>query len=182
MTNIFSFAVVCIKILAMLVLLQAVTAIPAVLVLITRFEPGLSSRDELTMGVLGAGTHIMLATLLLVFAKPLARFVTKGLEQTESHLDGLGHDGLLSTGLSILGAYVLVYDIPTFLKLVWPTLFYKDSPTNFLTTAKPVVPSEVIAEYAIRIAFAIFLVFGSAKIVSRLRKWRTAKPPIEPVE
>ena len=176
MLDIFSISVVLIRTIAFLIIAGALTAIPAVWAAIKYATNPAQGYDSFnTSIIIGGVSHLILALLLLIFAKQFARFLTRGLENTNVPLNEPKYDVLQSVAFSILGAYVLLYTIPALMRLiVIEVLSYNSNPTEgAYPTAERRVPVEVIVEYLAQAALAIWLILGSRGIATWLRGfWR----------
>ena len=60
---------------------------------------------------------MLLATLFLIFAKKLARFLTRGLENPSVQVDEKSLSALERVAFSVLGAYLIVYAAPTLVRM-----------------------------------------------------------------
>jgi hypothetical protein len=119
MLDIFSVSVVVIRTVAFLMITGALPAIPATWAAIKYATNPVQGYDPVnTAIIIGAVTHLLLAFLLLIYAKQLARFMTKGLENTNAPLNEPKLASLQAVAFSILGVYVLLYSIPTLIKII----------------------------------------------------------------
>jgi hypothetical protein len=176
MLDIFSVAVVVIRATALWII--AAGSIPAIPGLLTAIKQG---SDQGTFFSLPldpqAGPFLiwwlslnLLAALLLIFAKRLARFMTGGLENTSVQLDENNIDTLQRTAFSVLGAYLVVYAAPALVRI---------AAIGFLNTTRDASEALYqraylvdIIEGVIRLALGLWLLLGSRRIMMLMNKSR----------
>jgi hypothetical protein len=174
MLNIFSVSVVFIRTVAILIIAGALTAIPAFWAAIKQATTSELGNNQFDIPiVVGAVSHILLACLLIIYAKKIASFTTRGLDNTNTQLNEPKYDCLQAVAFSILGMYILLYAIPALIKLVLIELLPAGSNSSegilFPAAEKARVPIEVIVEYVVQVALGLWLVLGSKGITSWLR-------------
>jgi hypothetical protein len=175
--DIFSISVVLIRTVALLIIAGALSAIPAVWVALKYATFPAEGYDKFnTSIIIGAVSHLLLALLLLIFAKQFARFLTRGLENANVQLKEPRYDVLQAVAFSILGMYILLYTIPALMRLI--VIEYLPSNSNptegaYPTAERRSVPVEVLVEYLAQAALAIWLVLGSRGIATWLRGFWT---------
>ena len=170
MLDIFSLAVVIIRAVALLIISGAMSAIPAVWTAIKQTTTPTEGSDFTIPIVAGALSHLLLALLLLIYAKKIARFMTKGLENTNIEVNETNYGSVQAVAFSILGAYVLLYSIPTFIKIIAIEFVPNQSEgALFPTTNRTRVPVEVVVEQVVQVALGLWLVLGSKGIATSIR-------------
>ena len=174
MADIFSLSVVLLRTVSLLIVAGALSAIPAAWAVIRQMTTGEQGSDPLDIPiVVGAVSHLLLASLLFAYAKRIAGFMTRDLTRAEIRLNEAESYGVHAVALSILGAYVLVYAIPTVFKIVLievlPVDNYGSEAIRIAGIEKAGVPVEVIVEYVVQLALGLWLILGSKGIAKWLR-------------
>ncbi|HLG17740.1 MAG TPA: hypothetical protein VJH03_25070 [Blastocatellia bacterium] len=135
-------------------------------------EPGQwLDRDVIVLAV-AALAYILIALLLLIYAKAVARILTRGLGGTAVEISEANYGLLLRTALAVLGAYVLTYTIPTLAKIITVNLLARRetlSGIDDLLAARR-VPVEDIVQAVAQLALGLWLIVGSKAILSLIRK------------
>lgn len=173
MLDIFSVTVVVIRGIALWIIASAISAIPAALAMLKLADTTTQTPDSFNLLiVIGALSHLLLAALLLIYAKKLARFATRGQENVILQTSEVDYSSLQAVAFSVLGAYILIYDIPTLLKIVAITFLPASGGTDgeFLLPPRSSVPLGTIVEEAARVAFGLWLVLGSKGMAETIRR------------
>jgi len=117
MLDISSVAVVIIRGIALWVIANAVSAIPAVLAMLKLVDTSTQTPDSFNLLiVIGALNQLSLAALLLIYAKKLARYMSRGQENVNLQIGEADYNSLQAVAFSVLGAYILIYAIPNLLR------------------------------------------------------------------
>jgi hypothetical protein len=119
MLDLFSVSVVLIRGLAVLFIVQAIAMIPSALLLITQqpYPDGSSSSRDFTVAF-ALVAYVVLAAALLIFSRKLGGLLTRGLEPTSVQIEEDNLRVLQRVAFSVVGAYVLVYAVPTLIKMI----------------------------------------------------------------
>jgi hypothetical protein len=171
--DIFSVAVVVIRGLALLIISSAIPAIPSILAAIKRgsYEESYNSVvadphvSPLVIGWLGL---ILLATLWLIFAKKLAKFLTRGLENTNVQTDENNLSALQKVAFSVLGAYVIVYALPSLVKIA--AIGFLNATRKLGEASYATTSSAEIVEVVARLSLGLWLLLGSRQITNSVGK------------
>lgn len=173
MLDIFSVAVVVIRGLALLIIASAVPAIPGLLASIKQGsdqEAYYSFAADPYAGplVIGWLSLVQLAALFLIFAKKLARFLTRGLENTNVQIDETSLGALQRVAFSVLGASLIIYAGPTLLKMA--AIGYLNATRNTGEASYSRVSPPDIIEVAVRLSLGLWLLLGSRQITTSMSK------------
>jgi hypothetical protein len=175
--NIFSVAVVLIRAVGIFLIATVLTNIP---LLWSEIEHEVTTRqaftDILTRPLIaGMLAVVILAAVLFLSARTLARFLTRGLESPDIQIDEGALSTLQAIAFSVVGIWVLAYSLPMLLMIVVSLALPKGDQsdgTGFVPTSFTYA-IEVIAAHAARVAFGLWLVLGSRGIVRSLQAfWR----------
>jgi hypothetical protein len=173
MLDIVSVAVVVVRALALLIIASALPAIPGILTAIKQgSDPeafiSLPSDPYAAPLVIWWLSLNLLAALFLIFAKRLARLLTRGLENTNVQLDESNLSTLQRVAFSILGAYLIVYAAPALVKMGAIGFLNATRNSGDALYARASPPD--IIEVAIRLALGLWLLFGSRQITASMSK------------
>ncbi|MEW6207875.1 MAG: hypothetical protein AB1631_05880 [Acidobacteriota bacterium] len=175
MLNAFSLAVVLIRVVALMMIVSATAAIPALWIAIKQATNPLQGNPPFTISLIATGlSHLLLASLLLVYAKKFARFMTRGLEDKDIQVNETNYGSLQAIAFSIVGVYVLIYSIPALIELIAIKLLPTESQSEgglSLTLNEREIPVEVIIEQIVRLILALWLVLGARGIATSIRNY-----------
>ncbi|MBI3653491.1 MAG: hypothetical protein HY231_20875 [Acidobacteria bacterium] len=170
MLDLFSVAVVFIRAGALLIIANTMSAIPPMWGGIR--EATYSPPFTISIILVGALSQLLLALLLLIFAKKLARFITKGLVDTSIQITETNTSHLQAVAFSTLGAYVLLYSIPRLIELILIIVLPDNKQSDYRQPMT--VPVEFIVEQVVRVAFGLWLLLGSKGIAILIKNfWMT---------
>ena len=173
MLDLFSVSVVAIRALAVLIIIQAIASVPTVLFFSAQepFPDGSSpSRDFGLAFYLTA--YVVLAGLLLIFARKLGALLTRGLDSTSIQVDEGNLRVLQRVAFSVLGAYLLVYSVPALLKLIAAAVLppIRDNDGGlFRSLRRTQIPVEEAIRLCAEAALALLLLFGWKKMTGSIR-------------
>jgi hypothetical protein len=173
MLDIFSVAVVLIRAIALLIIASAVPAIPGLLAAIKHGydqEAYYSFAADPYTGplVIWWLSLMLLVALFLIFSKKLARFLTRGLDNTNIQIDEASLSALQRVTFSVLGAYLVVYAAPTLVKMA--AIGFLNATRNTGEALYPRVSPPDIIEVAVRLALGLWLLLGSRQITTSMSK------------
>jgi hypothetical protein len=117
-------------------------------------------------------SYPVIAAVLLIFSRRFGRLVTRGLDSTSIEVDQTHYPALQILMFSVLGAYVLVYSIPSLVSIitfsVLPAL--RDHEEGLFKTS---VPVERLVQELIKTVLGIGLLLGWKRIVASIRSaWK----------
>lgn len=170
MLDLFSVSVVLVRSLAILIIVQALATIPSALLFLTRepYPEGSSSSRDFSVAF-SLVSYLVLAALLLAFAKKLGALITRGLESTSIQIDEGNLRILQRVVFSVLGAYLLVYSVPMLLKMiaiaVLPPIRDNDEGL-FRSVIRAQIPLEEAIRICAEVALGLWLLLGGGRIVS----------------
>jgi hypothetical protein len=171
--DLLSVSVVLIRSLAVLIIVEALATIPPALLLLTRepYPDGSSSPRDFSV-VVALITYVVLAAVLLVFSRRFGALLTRGLETTSVQLDDGNLRVLQRVAFSVLGAYLLVYSLPSLIKmilvLVLPPI-RDDDGGLFRSVNRSQMPLEEAVRICAQTLLGIFLLLGWETIVYSTR-------------
>jgi hypothetical protein len=158
--DLFAVSVVMIRLLAILIIVNAAAAIPTELA---------NSPDVSTLVALLS--YPVLAAVLLIFSRRFGRLVTRGLDTTSVQVDETNFPVLQAAVFSLLGAYILVYSIPALINVivfaVLPALRENEG-----ALVKTTVPVERLVQELIKTALGIGLLFGWKRVALPGSMWK----------
>lgn len=165
-----------------MLIVHALAVIPAALFFVTRepYPDGSSSSRDFTV-VVSLVTYILLAALLLIFAKRFGALLTRGLENTSLQVDESSVRTLEAVAFSVLGAYVLIYSLPALIKMIAIAVIPASSNSDGGAASRPRVPvADVVKELA-QMALGVWLLFGGKRIFTSIRSlWKNWISPEGP--
>jgi flagellar biosynthesis protein FlhB len=171
--DLFAVSVVMIRLLAILIIVNAVAAIPTVFAYIRQVSWAGELENSPDVSTLVALlSYPVLAAVLLIFSRKFGRLVTRGLDNTVVQLDQTHYTVLQAAVFSVLGAYILVYSIPALINVivfaVLPALRENEG-----ALVKTTVPVERLVQELIKTVLGIWLLFGWKAIVASIRStWK----------
>lgn len=182
MLDLFAVSVVMIRLLAILIIVNAAAAFPMLVAYIRQRSSGgevAYSPDGLTLVALLS--YPVIAAVLLIFSRKFGRLVTRGLDSTSIQVDQTNYPVLQTLMFSVLGAYVLVYSIPSLVSIivfsVLPAL--RDHEGSLFKTS---VPVERLVQELIKTVLGIGLLLGWKRIVTSIRSAWTKGISVETSE
>lgn len=184
MLDIFSVAVVVIRALALLIIASAALAIPGIL---AAFKQGSDHEALFSFApdpyvvplVIWWLSLVLLAALFLIFAKKLAQFLTRGLENTNVQIDENNLSVLQRVAFSVLGAYLIVYAAPTLVKMA--AIGFLNATRNSGEALYSGASSPNTIEAAVRLALGLCLLLGSRRITASISKvWMKLRSSFSP--
>ncbi|HEY3139189.1 MAG TPA: hypothetical protein VGL29_24430 [Blastocatellia bacterium] len=170
--DLFSVSVVMTRGLAVLVILQVISGIPAALVLAKRQSlPDESSISPDYSVVIAMVSYILLAIILLIFSNRLGRLLTGGLDNTTIQVDESNIRVLQVAVFSLLGAYVLVYSIATLVEMLFIATVPvpRDEAQGLFRMVKRSIPLDQVVEELAKTALGVWLLFGGKRIIVLIR-------------
>lgn len=177
MLDIFSVAVVLIRALALLIIANVVAAIPGIVVAIQQgsdreaYYSFVADSYAGPMVIVWLG-QMLLATLLLISAKRLARYLTRGLENTNVQIDDSNLSVLQRVTFRVLGAYFVVYAVPALVKIAAIGLLNATRNSSEELYPTPTPPN--VIEVAVHLALGLWLLLGSTSISKMWMKLRSS--------
>ena len=168
MLDLFAVSVVMIRLLAILIIVNAVAAIPTVFAYIRQVSwAGELANSPDVSTLVALLSYPVLAAVLLIFSRRFGRLVTRGLDTTSVQVDETNYPVLQAAVFSLLGAYILVYSIPALINVIvfaiLPALRENEG-----ALVKTTVPVERLVQELIKTALGIGLLFGWKRIVALL--------------
>lgn len=176
MLDLFSVSVVMIRVLAILIIVNATSAIPMVVAYIRQVSSRVEFADSPDIGTLVAlVSYVGFGAVLLLFSSKFGRLVTRGLENTSVQVDQTSYPILQAVVFSALGAYVLVYSVPTLIGItafsVLPVL--RQTEGDLVKTTVPVEVQELI-----KTVLGVWLLVGGKRISASIRAvWKKSLAP-----
>lgn len=173
MLDIFSVAVVLIRAVALLILASALPSIPGILTAIKQAdrEPLYSSyAPDPYVGsmVVWWLSLVLLAAVFMIFAKKLARFLTRGLENTNVEIDEASLNVLQRVTFAVLGTYFVIYAVPTLVRMA--AIGFLNASRDSGEALYSGASSPNIIEAAVRLALGLWLLLGSKQITASMSK------------
>jgi hypothetical protein len=125
-------------------------------------------------------TLLLLAFCVFVFAKKLAGYITKDLENGTVEFNDKNYEILQVVGFSLLGMYLLMYTLPTIVKIIASYAF--PAPNNkyevFIMPSgyKTKIPlSDILGEIT-QLGVGLWLLIGSRGLASAVKRaWSMGK-------
>jgi hypothetical protein len=183
--DLLSVSIVAIRCLALFSIARALAVLPAAVVFLRRQEypDGSSSPRDFTV-VVSIVSVVVLAALLLIFARRVGALMTRGLADTSIQLDESNLKVVQRVAFSVLGAYLLVYSVPVLIAAmtiaVLPPMV--DEGGGLFRSAGRQISVEDAVRICAEIALGLWLLVGGRKIVSSLNtKWKQLFSPSEGV-
>lgn len=174
MLNIFSATVVFVRIFAAYYLVNTIMAVASVFSLIGKgIEPKETYNSfVLTIG-LGTLAQLLVACLVLIYAKKLAIFITRDLENDVITLEEANYDLIQAIGFSLLGMYLLIHAIPATIKILasyaFPATNNKYEVSVLPNSLKTKIPLPDILSVVVQLVIGVWLLLGSKRIATLLK-------------
>ena len=184
----FSLSVVLLRAIAFFAIFEIVVSTPGILHFVKQMAGSEAPNvpDMLAIGgtVLSQATG---ATLLLIYSKRFARFLTRGLAASDIAIDETSYGVLQAAAFSLLGMYILVHAFPALAKMA--AIYFLPDVKNpnpgglfsleFLEPKQRVVASDIVAVLA-ELGLGLWLLLGSRGIVRLIGRSRTRSSPYRP--
>ena len=142
-------------------------------IIATAFPQDAYSKAVLITNTIESLILMIILVLVEVFAKPLARYVTKDLTDPNVPLEEVGVFHLQTAAFSILGMYILIYAIPGLVKILAAYAFPLHNKQYDLTPTpggfRPLIPLNDILQLIAQAVIGIWLLIGSRGIASAVR-------------
>jgi hypothetical protein len=170
MLDIFSVAVVVIRGLAIVTFLNTISLIPNLWIELKQAADGALAYDSFTDSSFTAAlvivwlSRLALALLLFIFAKRLARFLTRGLGDTNVQIDDVNLRTVQRIAFSIIGAAVVVYAVPTLVKFLTVEFIIAAGNHRGASPISAPPKPEAIVEVVTQISVGLWLLVGSKRV------------------
>lgn len=181
MSNVFSATVVILRIYAAYIFVNTSLSAAALFTLIGKMAKANQSVDSyMVASQLATLTLLLIAFSVLVYAKKIASYITRDLENGTVEFNDKSYEILQAIGFSLLGMYLLMHTVPSIIKIIASYAF--PAPNNkyevFVMPSgyKTKIPLPDILEVLTQLVLGLWLLIGARGLASAVKRaWAKGK-------